>query len=531
MIEMVPMPEERLRLLYELGCEFTARQDFEELVPTVMRRCRLALSAEGAALLLLDRSGEWLTFPYASQSDPEVARRLASLRLPANVGIAGLTLRERRSLRIDDVASHPNLYRGIEDVTGLPIRSMLSVPLFTARGPLGVLQVVNALERTFDDADLQFLESLSASIAIALDNAWLYERLKESETAARAEVGLLRQELPRRTRFAEIIGESRALREVLALVESAALVRLNVLVRGETGTGKELVARALHRAGRRAEKPFVAVNCAALPEGLLESELFGHRRGAFTGALEDRQGVFEAAAGGTVFLDEIGDLPLLAQSKLLRVLEGHEIVRLGEQRSRAVDVSIVAATNTDLDAAVARGAFRGDLFYRVAGFSILLPPVRERESDVLLLASHFLAQAAAAHGKPCSGFGPDAVEKLLGHDWPGNVREIRNEMERVVALASTAQEKIGARDLSFGRDQAPRSAAVLDTLAESGFESPAPEAELRGARARFEAELIEKALQLDRGNVSAAARRLGISRVMLHKKVRRYGLARVGRGA
>ncbi len=495
------IPYARLRLLYELGCEFVARHELEELVPTIVRRCRRVLEAEGAAVLLLDETGEMFTVPYVSQNDSEVAERLREVRFPAAEGIAGLALRERRSLQVDDVANHPAHHRAVSRATGMPVRAMLTVPLFAARGPLGVLQVVNPRRGSFAEGDLAFLEALSGSVAVAIDNAWLYARLRESEASARAEVGVLRRDLPRRTRFPEIVGASRAIREVLDLVESAAPVRLHVLVRGETGTGKELVAHALHRAGPRADRPFVPVNCAALPEGLLESELFGHRRGAFTGAIEDRQGVFEAAAGGMVFLDEIAELSAAAQAKLLRVLEEGEIVRLGETRPRPVNVRVVAATNKKLDEVVAAGGFRQDLFYRVSGFSIALPPVRERGDDVVLLAGHFLARAAEAQGRAVAVMGP-ARELIHAADLSSAVKvNSRNPVAALVAAPS------------------PLAAAAADS-----------DGDLREARARFEAELIARALHLDGGNVSAAARRLGLSRVMLHKKVRRYGLGQFGRG-
>ena len=525
-----PIPYARLRLLYELGCEFVARHELEELVPMIVRRCRRVLEAEGAAVLLLDETGETFTFPYASQTHSEVAERLRDLRFPATEGIAGLALRERRSLQVDDVAHHPAHHTAVSRATGMPIRAMLTVPLFAARGPLGVLQVVNPRRGSFAEGDLAFLEALSGSVAVAIDNAWLYARLRESEASARAEVGVLRRELPRRTRFPEIVGASRAIREVLDLVESAAPVRLHVLVRGETGTGKELVAHALHRAGPRADRPFVPVNCTALPEGLLESDLFGPRRGAFTGAVEDRQGVFEAAAGGMVFLDEISELSATAQAKLLRVLEEGEIVRLGETRSRPVNVRVVAATNLDLDRAVAAGSFRQDLFYRVSGFSIVLPPVRERGDDVVLLAGHFLARAAEAQGRTVAGLAPDAVERLLAHDWPGNVREIRNELERAVAVMGPARERIHAADFSAAVKPSVKAPAVTLGADPASPDEADSNGDLREARARFEAELIARALRLDGGNVSAAARRLGLSRVMLHKKVRRYGLGQLGRG-
>jgi transcriptional regulator with PAS, ATPase and Fis domain len=319
-----------------------------------------------------------------------------------------------------------------------------------------------------------------------------------------------------------MIGTGPAMTEVFQLMESAAASPIAVLIQGETGTGKELVARGIHRASARANEPFVAVNCAALPETLLESELFGHRRGAFTGATQDQRGLFEAASGGTILLDEIGEMPAAMQAKMLRVLQEGEVTPVGERQPRKVDVRVISATNRDLAAEVARRSFRDDLFYRLGAFPIRVPALRERRQDVPLLTQRFVAAAAERHRKRVPGVAPAALDLLTRFDWPGNVRELQNEIERAVALARD-DEILGPERFS------PKLRAAATTApAESGAAPPAaPSAgssELREARTAFEVQFITRVLREQGGNISRAARALGISRVALQKKMKEYGL-------
>src|SRR6185369_12799245 len=271
-----------------------------------------------------------------------------------------------KAMRVDDVASNPLFYDAVDRMTAFSTRTMIAAPLFTPIGTIGVIEVVNRVGKPFTDEDLLFLETLAHSVAVAIDNARLYAQLRDSAERLHDQVGALRRDLARRQSFSEIVGSSRAMDEVLRLMESAASTTIAVLVEGETGTGKELVARGIHRTSSRANGPFLAVNCAALPETLLESELFGHRRGAFTGATKDRRGLFEVAAGGTVLLDEVGEMPYSMQAKLLRVLQEGEVVPLGDSRPRKVEVRILSATNRQLAHEVERGRFRKDLYFRLA---------------------------------------------------------------------------------------------------------------------------------------------------------------------
>ena len=304
----------------------------------------------------------------------------------------------------------------------------------------------------------------------------------------------------------DIVGSSAALRVVQKAIGMLADSDATVLLTGETGTGKEVVARAIHRHGRRSARPFVAINCAAIPGELLESQLFGHVRGAFTGAIADRAGSFREADGGTLFLDEIGDMDLGLQAKLLRVLQERVVTPLGG-RPVAIDVRILAATHRDLERAVREGRFREDLYWRLGVVPLALPPLRERLADIVPLAEHFLALAAA--GGTAKRLSSGAAARLLSHPWPGNVRELRNAMERVAVLAR--RPVIGAEDLDFL--QAP-SGSVPDWL----------DGELPAAVARLEAAMIRRALAAAQANRAEAARRLGIHRQLLYEKMKRYGI-------
>jgi two-component system NtrC family response regulator len=309
----------------------------------------------------------------------------------------------------------------------------------------------------------------------------------------------------------DIVGGSAAMRQVQKSIGMVADTGATVLITGETGTGKEVVARAIHRHGRRAARPFVAVNCAAIPGELLESQLFGHARGSFTGAVADRVGSFREADGGTLFLDEIGDMDLAIQAKLLRVLQERVVTPLGG-KPVAIDVRILAATHRDLAQTVRAGTFREDLFYRLGVVPLALPPLRERLSDIVPLAEHFLALASA----PPKRLSAEAAARLLSHPWPGNVRELRNAMERVAVLAR--RPVIGAEDLDFLTGAASGAApagVTTDWLA----------GDLPTAVARLEEAMLRRALADCAGNRTEAARRLGIHRQLLYEKLKRFGMA------
>jgi two-component system response regulator AtoC len=318
--------------------------------------------------------------------------------------------------------------------------------------------------------------------------------------------------------FHGLVGRSAAMRAVYRLLEKAAAVDATVLLVGETGTGKELAARAIHVLSARRERRFVPVNCGALPGELVESELFGHARGAFTGAAAAKPGLFQAAEGGTIFLDEVGELPLAAQVKLNRVLQEREIRRVGETQALPVDVRVVAATHRDLREEVREGRFREDLYYRLNVFAVTLPPLRERAEDVPLLAAHLLEKHARALRRTLQGFAPEALRRLASHPWPGNVRQLENVVERAVAVAGGELVEPGdlPPDLPGGAPASPGPGAALASL-------PYKDA-VAGARDRVTREYLVALMTEFEGNVTRAAERAGVERESLHRLLRRHGL-------
>jgi two-component system response regulator AtoC len=334
----------------------------------------------------------------------------------------------------------------------------------------------------------------------------------------RDEAASLRRELEGVHAFHNLVGKSARMREVYRLLEQAAGLDITVLLGGETGTGKELAARAIHYHSSRKERRFVAVNCGALPPDLVESELFGHARGAFTGATSAKPGLFEEAAGGTLFLDEVGELPLPAQVKLNRALQEKEIRRVGDNAPSKVDVRVIAATHRDLKSEVQAGRFREDLYYRLHVFPIRLPPLRERLEDVPLLAAHFLEKHARAMRRELGGFEPEALRVLTSYAWPGNVRELENAVERAVAVCTGAA--VRERDLPAELSQAPAAGQLPGAVLAS---MPYREA-VEQAHDRISREYLVALLREFQGNVTKAAARAGMERESLHRLLKKHGL-------
>ncbi len=342
---------------------------------------------------------------------------------------------------------------------------------------------------------------------LAVRNALDRQRLELENRA-------LRQTLEQRY---EIVGESPAIQGLRVQIQSAAPSHGRVLIRGESGTGKELIARAVHRQSLRADRPFVEVNCAAIPEELIESELFGHEKGAFTGATTKRRGKFDLADGGTIFLDEVGDMSLKTQAKVLRVLEEQTFERVGGSETLTVDVRVIAASNKSLEEEIRKGSFREDLFYRLNVIPFEIPPLRERKEDIPLLAVHFLRLFSQEYGKREKALSPEAMDLLLQHLWPGNARELRNVIERMVIMV--AQDTI--RDFDVSPSLRARPGAAPEAPAEPGLEW---DGTLREARERFEREYILRHLGETRWNITRTAERLGIERSNLHRKMKAFGI-------
>jgi len=400
--------------------------------------------------------------------------------------------------------------RFIEDqrLMSFGFRAYVRTPLFVRNQLIGSIAFARRTAAPFKPEDIQVLEEISGPIASAVANSLAYEEIARLRDLLQEENLALKEEIDARFMFEEIVGSSRALRQVIAGIEKVAPTESTVLVTGETGTGKELVARAIHRRSSRAARALIAVNCAALPAGLVASELFGHERGAFTGASQQRSGRFELASGGTLFLDEVGDLPPDVQVALLRVLQRGEFERVGGTRTLTTDARVIAATNRDLNKAVADGGFRSDLFYRLNVFPIAVPPLRERREDIPILVEYFVGRHAKRLRKKLRRVDQRTMNLLRAYDWPGNVRELENVLERAVILAEGETLRIDA--------------ALLGAVGESAA---------RGARSSTlqeqEKRLIEEALRATRGRVSGpagAAARLGIPATTLESKIARLGI-------
>ena len=405
---------------------------------------------------------------------------------------------------------------GSASLLGAKIRSTLGIPLWKGEEILGILQVDNRSSGTvavFDVGDLDVLSVLASTASLAIANARLVQRLKIADERLRKENTYLKGREERRAERREIIGVSKSMDELKKKLEKVVNTRVSVLIEGETGVGKELVASAVHYRSNRRDKLFVATNCAAMPENLLESELFGHKKGSFTGATDDKRGLFELADGGTLFLDEVTEMPLTLQSKLLRVLQEGEIRPLGATKVIHVNVRIVSATNRTLEKEVAERRFREDLYYRLSGFPVRVPPLRERREDIPLLAGHFLQRYSQEIGKSVGGFGQQTMELLQGYDWPGNVRELENEVQRIVI-------QIDPGGFATADLLSPRIRHV-DGLVDRAQPKKGTLKEMMDQVERF---VLIESLREHGNNKTAAARTLGITREGLHKKLRAFGI-------
>lgn len=478
------MPADSYEALYRLSQLFNSILDPDELLDRVMDEALRTMNAERGLLVLT--GGKEPEVRVARDIEGPIDRALSELSQTALREVL-----ERREARV--YLDAPGSFPASQSIIIGQVRSIAIAPLVTRGRPVGAIYLDSRSNRhTFPEEVLPFLQAFAGIAALAIENARLYRSLS-------AETGELRACLRDWQHFPEIVGSSRAMQDVLAMMNRVMPTDAAVLITGETGTGKELVARAIHYNGPRAAGPFVPVNCGAMPGNLLEAELFGHRRGAFTGAVVDRKGLFEAADGGTIFLDEVAELPLELQPKLLRVLQDGEVRRVGESRAFHVDVRVISATNRDLAALLREGGFRDDLYYRLNVIPLALPPLRQRREDVALLAGHFLARSAERLKKPVSGISPAALELLTGHSWPGNVRELENAIERAVVLATG--ERLEAEDVMLGEPVAIAPADDEATVAE-----------------------IEKRVVLERlarfnGNRTRTAASLGIARRTLLNKL------------
>jgi len=425
---------------------------------------------------------------------------------------AGLVWQSQQPLitsNVDELRRWPQF---LERVEGFGVQSYCWLPLTTARRRLGALVFTSKQPGTYDGANVDFLQLVANQVAVAVDNALAFEEIEALRDILAKEKAYLEEEVRTEHSFGDIVGENTALRAMLKQVETVAPTDSTVLVRGETGTGKELIARAVHDLSPRQSRTFVKLNCAAIPTGLLESELFGHEKGAFTGAISQRIGRFELAHQGTLFLDEVGDIPLELQPKLLRVLQENEFERLGSTKTIRVNVRLVAATNRDLADMIAEGRFRSDLYYRLNVFPITLPPLRERPDDIPRLVRHFTQGFARRMGRRIETIPASVMDALVRYSWPGNVRELQNVIERAVILSPGATLQVPPADLNTAIvPVAESTAAASDTLCDA------------------EREHILRVLRETNwvlGGPKGAATRLGMKRSTLHWKMKKLGITR-----
>jgi formate hydrogenlyase transcriptional activator len=424
---------------------------------------------------------------------------------------AGWVWKTQQAWIFSNVSEEKRWPRALERAKRYGVQSSCHLPLTTARRRWGILVFACKQPYAYEATDVSYLQLVANQVAVAIENAIAFQEIEALRNQLSKANAYLEEEVRTEHNFGEIIGDSAALRRVLQEVETVADTGSTVLIRGETGTGKELIARAVHDLSPRQRRTFVKLNCAAIPTGLLESELFGHERGAFTGAITQKIGRFELADGGTLFLDEVGDIPPELQPKLFRVLQEQEFERLGSTRTIKVDVRLVAATNRDLARMVADGRFRADLYYRLNVFPVALPPLRERREDIPRLVRHFTQHFARRMGGRIEAIPAAIMDALVSYPWPGNIRELQNVIERAVILSPGPALQVPLGDLQSAATQAPEPTAAAVTLAEA------------------EREHILGALR-ETGWVVAgpkgAAVRLGMKRSTLQEKMRKLGIAR-----
>jgi transcriptional regulator with GAF, ATPase, and Fis domain len=490
----------RQAALLEIAAQWTQTLQMDKLLTRMAEASTRLLRAERASIFLWDRATHTLV------GRPALGVEGGELRITDDTGIVGQVIHSGEPRRVDaDVADDQReIDRRVDQRLKFQTRSLVCVPLRGQSGELfGAFEVINKVGGNFTPDDEQALTELAAHAAVALENTQQWEQLiaARQQVADQAEQGV------------RLIGECPAIQALRSTINRVADTDLAVLILGKNGTGKEVVAQMIHYRSRRRQEPLLAVNCAAIAETLLESELFGHEKGAFTDAREMRRGKFELAAGGTLFLDEIGDMSPSGQAKLLRVLEDKIIVRVGGSTPIPTNTRVLAATNQNLTELVRSRRFREDLFFRLNVVTLELPPLAERGDDVILLAEHFLKHFAVLARRRAPKFTAAARKRLLAHSWPGNVRELRNLMERLAYLAPDEQDKIDAKDLAFIMSpDAPAPGAL-------SLDLPLPE-----ATREFQTEYIKRHIDRTRGNMTAAAERLGLARSNLYRKMRQLGM-------
>jgi Nif-specific regulatory protein len=471
-------------------------KDLHALLARILESVTRLCDADASSLYLVDRERRELFIEVATGSKGQEVKQY-SVKL--GEGIAGWVALHNKSILENDVASDSRHLKNIPDAIGYPSNTMMAVPLGIKDECIGVIEVINKLDNQgFTQDDLEWLAIFANQAALAIVNTQSIER-------AHSEIRILQDRLNTDAGFHTLITKSPIILEKIEIIDRVAKTDSSVLILGESGVGKELFAEQIHLRSPRSHSPFIRVNCAALPEGLLESELFGHIRGAFTSAVANRQGRFEAADGGTIFLDEIGDLSLSLQAKLLRVIQEKSFEKVGSDTTVTVNVRILAATNKDIEAQVGQGQFRSDLYYRLNVLPIFIPPLRQRPEDIPELADFFLAKFMRETKKQFAGFSEEALEMMLTYSWPGNVRELENCIERACVIGKG------------------RYIQREDLFLKTGFgmtETESGDRNLKTAVNVFKTHFIRKVLEGNNWNQTETARALGIQRTYLSRLVK-----------
>jgi Nif-specific regulatory protein len=520
---------ERLSLLRAAQALVQVR-DLQTLLDRILDETTRVIGADRSSLFLVDAEKNELVSRIAQRSE------VKEIRLPFGKGLAGHVAKTGTAVVVDNAYDDPRFTSETDRSTGYRTRTVACAPMQAGDGRIiGVIEVMNKHDGPFDADDMKLLTAFGHFSAVAIEKTRLFEenvrktaeiaelnrQLRESLTLqsrklAQAEKELTdsKRQLAGKHSHRNIVGRSAAMQQLYKTIDRVAASKEPVLICGESGTGKELVARAIHFGSPRAGNTFVSENCAAVADTLLEAELFGHRKGAFTGADRDRVGVFETASGGTLFLDEVGDMSLDMQKKILRTLQEGEVRAVGAREPRKVDVRVVAATNRDLEKMVKEKAFREDLFYRLNVIRLTLPPLRERREDVPLLVDHFLEEIAKEAGQPKKRLSDEAAAILSRHLWPGNVRELQNELRRAAVLADALIEPshLSPKVLTGTR-------RFADVIPDSGVT-------LKAAKLTLEKRLIADAMRRSGGNIAAAARELGVHRPQLSALVKKHNLGK-----
>jgi formate hydrogenlyase transcriptional activator len=511
---------ERLELLLDVTNKIVSNLELRDLLRAISQGVRRVMQCDYAGLSLPDANNKQLRL-YALDFPEGKGFLQEELVYSIEGSPSGAAFRTMKSLAIEspftDWLDFPIVQIAIRE----DLNSFCFLPLISRNRALGVLSVGRCENNAFSRVDINFLTQVANQIALAVENALAYREIHEVKDQLSKEKLYLEDEIRTEMNFAQMIGSSASLRKVLKRVETVAPTDSTVLIYGETGTGKELVARAIHELGPRRAKPFVKVNCAAIPTGLLESELFGHEKGAFTGAVAQRIGRFEVANGGTIFLDEIGEIPLELQTKLLRVLQEREFERLGSSRTLRTDARLIAATNRELEAMVSEQKFRADLFFRLNVFPVHVSPLREREADIPLLVRHFAQQFSKRMNKLIETIPTATMEALSGYHWPGNVRELQNVIERAVIISTGPELRLDFTDTKF-----PSANSLEERRA---VPSSKPKGALRDVLGETERQQIVQALRECNWVVAGpkgAAVRLGINRSTLQLRIQKLGITR-----